>query len=85
MIKECKVILHNDKVAVVLFDDKKIQVPNSEHISNTAYVKFDKGIYSVVSKDDFDKSIKQSKSSKWKAEEAENQATNKDIVMDNEG
>ena len=59
MIKECKVILHNDKVAVVLFDDKKIH--------------------------DFDKSIKQSKSSKWKAEETEDQATNKGIVMDNEG
>lgn len=85
LVKECRVILLNNKVAVVLFDDKKVQVPNSELIGNTAYVKYDNGVYSVISKEDFDKSIKQSKRSKLKAEGAENQSTNKGIVMDNEG
>ena len=32
MIKECNVITRNDKVSVVLFDDKKIQIPTNKSI-----------------------------------------------------
>lgn len=53
MIKECKVILHNDKVAVVMFDKTKVQVPNSELIGKTAFVRFENGKYSIVSKEEF--------------------------------
>lgn len=55
LIKECNVILHNDLVAVVLFDGKEIQVPNSKLIGATAYVKFENEKYTIVSKDKFDK------------------------------
>ena len=58
LIKECNVILHNDKVAVVVFEGKKIQVPNNDLIGKTAYVKFEDGKYTVVSKEELDKSNK---------------------------
>jgi len=58
MIKECDVILHNDKVAVVVFEGKKIQVPNSDLINRTAYIKYEDGKYIVVSKDEASKSYK---------------------------
>lgn len=58
MIKECKVILHNDLVSVVLFDKKEIQVPSNKLIGNTAYVKFDNDKYTVVSKNEFEKFVK---------------------------
>lgn len=55
MIKECDVILHNNKVAVILFDGRKVQVPHNEFIGEMAYIKFDSGKYTVVAKADFDK------------------------------
>ena len=45
MIKECNVITRNDKVSVVLFDDKKIQIPTNKSIKHFAYIQFNKGIY----------------------------------------
>ena len=55
MIKECDIILHNNKVAVVLFDGRKIQIPHSELVGDKAYIKFEDGKYVAVSKEDFDK------------------------------
>lgn len=55
MIKECDVIIHNKKVAVILFEGKEIQVPHNELIGNKAYIKFNRGKYTVVTKGDFDK------------------------------
>ena len=55
MIKECDVIIHNKKVAVILFEGKEIQVPHNELIENKAYIKFDSGKYTVATKADFDK------------------------------
>lgn len=55
MINECDVILHNNKVAVILFDGRRIQIPHNELIENKAYIKFDSGKYTIVTKADFDK------------------------------
>ena len=55
MIKECEVIYRNEKVSVVKFDNKKIQIPNSDLIGRNVYIRFDKGTYTVVSKNEFEK------------------------------
>lgn len=84
MIKECNVILHNDKLAVVLFDGKKIQVPNSNLIGKTAYVKFENEKYTVVSKDELYKSSKKKlKKETVKVEEPVVEET-ENVVIDNE-
>lgn len=84
LIKECKVILHNDLVAVVLFDGKEIQVPNSKLINKTTYVKFENEKYTVVSKDEFEKfnkrNIKKNKVEEKPLEIVEEEK----IVIDNE-
>lgn len=80
MIKECDVILHNNKVVVISFDGKKVQIPHNELIENKAYIKFDKNKYFVVSKDDFNKQNLNVKNKMKKKDE------NKDSisVIDNE-
>lgn len=53
LIKECDVILHNNRVAVILFDGMKIQIPHSELIKEKAYINFENNRYTTISKDDF--------------------------------
>ena len=86
LIKECNVILHNDKVAVVVFEGRKIQVPNSDLIGKTAYVKFEDGKYTVVSKDELDKPKKKFKKETVKVaiEPVVTVEETEDIVIDNE-
>jgi len=55
LIKECDVILHNNRVAVILFDGMKIQIPHSELIKEKAYINFENDKYTIVSKEDFEK------------------------------
>ena len=55
MIKECDVILHNNRVAVILFDGMKIQIPHSELVKEKAYINFENDKYTIVSKEDFEK------------------------------
>ena len=55
MIKECDVILHNNKVAVISFDGTKVQIPHNKLIGNKAYIKFENDRYTIVSKEDFEK------------------------------
>ena len=84
LIKECKVILHNDLVAVVLFDGKEIQVPNSKLINKTTYVKFENKKYIVVSNDEFEKFCKRN-IKKNKVEEKPIEIVDEEnIVKDNE-
>lgn len=90
MIKECDVILHNNKVAVILFDGTKVQIPHSELIENKAYIKFDNNKYFVVSKDDFNKqnlNVKTKKSSNKinELESIEDRDINAAINILNEG
>ena len=72
-------ILHNDEVAVVDFDGKKIQIPNSKLIGKTAFIKYEKGKYTTISKDEFDKYIS-NKSKECKKRETANKL--KDIEID---
>ena len=86
MIKECKVVLHNDKVAVVLFDGNRIQVSNSNLIGKTAYVKYENEKYTVVSKDELDKSSKKKlKTEKLNSKNESVVEVTENIVIDNEG
>lgn len=82
MIKECDIILQNNKVAVVLFDRSKIQIPHSEIIGDKAYIKYENGKYTVVPKEDFNK---QKLNAKVKTKKNSNDE-NKDLisVIDNE-
>ena len=79
MIKECNVITRNDKVSVVLFDDKKIQIPTNKSIKHFAYIQFNKGNYTVVSKEEYDKE-KANESIKNRIQKKNNE----NLVMDNE-
>jgi len=48
MIKECQVILNNEAVSVVKFDDVEVQIPSVGKDTKTVCIKFDNGKYSVV-------------------------------------
>lgn len=48
MIKECRVVLNNDLVTVVLYDDVYVQLPSIHRNSQTVYVDNQWGFYSVV-------------------------------------
>ena len=74
MIKECNVITRNDKVSVVLFDDKKIQIPTNKSIKQ-----FNKGNYTVVSKEEYDK-----EKAKESIKNRIQKKNNENLVMDNE-
>lgn len=50
MIKECKVLLNNEMVTVVKFDDVEIQLPSIHKNDKTIFVKYEDGRYSVVEK-----------------------------------
>lgn len=58
MIKECKVVLHNSAVVVVDFGGTKVQFPATKINDKVAYVEYVNGKYSVVSKEDYEKSLK---------------------------
>jgi hypothetical protein len=58
MVKECKVILHNSAVIVVDFDGTHIQFPAAKTNNETVYVEYVNDRYSIVSKNDYEKSLK---------------------------
>ena len=61
MIKECKVLFHNPHLRSILvdFDGMKIQFTGDIDVNtNTIYVKYEDGIASVASKEDYMKSAK---------------------------
>lgn len=55
MIKECNIISNNGLNMVIDYDGKIIQMPSTHIHNSTCFVKYDKGIYSVVSRDDYEK------------------------------
>lgn len=66
MVKECKVVSGNTLVSVVDYDGKMIQVPSKYTVTGSAYIRCEKGNYSVVSKDEFLDSKKLNKPAKTK-------------------
>lgn len=58
MIKECKVTIQNSFSSVVMFDDIEVQVPTSFVVDGRAFVKYENGVYSVLNKEDYEKSLK---------------------------
>ena len=48
MIKECKVLLNNDAVTVVRFDNKEVQLPPIGHKADVVTVRCENGKYEVV-------------------------------------
>lgn len=48
MVKECLVVLNNDVVTVVKFDDVDIQFPSIQKEAQTVFVNYESGKYSIV-------------------------------------
>ncbi len=48
MVKECLVVLNNDVVTVVKFDDVDIQFPSIQKEAQTLFVNYESGKYSIV-------------------------------------
>lgn len=48
MVKECLVILNNDAVTVVKYDDKNIQFPSIHKDAKKVFVNYENGKYSIV-------------------------------------
>ena len=84
MIKECKVILRNELVMVVLFDGKEIQITSDKQNTTTVFVKLEKGKYSIVSKDEFDRYEKSNKKPKRQIVETKEEKIDESIAIDNE-
>lgn len=55
MIKECNIISNNGLNMVINYDGKIIQMPSIHIHNSTCFVKYDKGFYSVVSREDYEK------------------------------
>ena len=50
MVKECKVLLRNQYIIVVNFDEKKIQMPSDHTDKDTVFVKYENDRYSITCK-----------------------------------
>jgi len=48
MVKECKVILNNDCVTVVIVDGTKVQFPSIHREANTVFVRVENDTYTIV-------------------------------------
>lgn len=48
MTKECLVVLNNEVVTVVRFDDKDVQFPSIRKNTRTVFVNYEDGKYSIV-------------------------------------
>ena len=86
MIKECNVISRNSRVSVVKFDDKKLQIPTSDLVgTTTAYIKYDKKKYTVVSEEEYNKSNKKKTkdTSTVNEETEETETVNEEITDEN--
>lgn len=73
MAKECKVILRNQLVMVVLYGDKKIQMPTDNTDKQTVYVKKENSRYFLVDK------LEEVKPNKYERPK-KNKATETDLV-----
>lgn len=80
MIKECKVILHNSAVMVVDFGGTKVQLPATKINDKIVYVEYIDGKYSVVLKEDYEKSLKLKVSKKTKKVETVDKAVVSEAV-----
>lgn len=81
MIKECKVVLHNQYVTVVEYDGAKIQFPSVGKKVDTVYVKCENNKYSIVPKGEYEKSKQSNKTvSKGKLTKSDNNTDNDDEV-----
>lgn len=58
MIKKCKVVLHNSAVAIADFDGINIQFPATKTDGDVVYVEHSDNRYIIVSKEDYEKSLK---------------------------
>ena len=61
MVKECKVLINNDAVTVIKYDDIKVQVPSIHRTANTVKVLYKNGKYTVVDDDYIEQKSKKKK------------------------
>lgn len=58
MVKECEVLINNDLVTVIKFDDTEVQVPAIKRDAETVKVVFENNSYKVVDDDYKEKPVK---------------------------
>lgn len=69
MVKECKVLINNDIVTVVKYDDNtSIQFPSIHTKEKTVFINYENGKYSIVDKDFKPKNSKKQVSKKKSSE-----------------
>lgn len=80
MIKECSVLLNNEAVTVVKYDDDiTIQFPSINRKAKTVFVKYEDGEYSIVDKDYKESAAKPKKKSTKKKTTIERREIKVDI------
>lgn len=58
MIKECDVILKNKSIFVADYEGSEVQFTTTDLLKeDTVYIKFEKEKYSIVSKEEYEKSL----------------------------
>lgn len=77
MIKECKIVLNNDAVTVVKFDNEEVQFPSiKDDKAKTVYVKFENGEYCIT-----DQKEEKNKGEKLNSVNTDNKDNNQKIVI----
>lgn len=72
MIRECEVVLQNEKVLVIDFNGTMVQLPCIENKRSKVLVKYENGKYTIVTKrDKASKATNGTKNVKEKAKETE--------------
>lgn len=73
MIKECKVLFHNPFINIIVVDFDGVNIQMTGEIkegTETIFVKYENGIATISSKEDYEKSFKSKISKKSKKVEA---------------
>lgn len=86
MIKECKVLSYNPFINIIVVDFEGLHIQMTGKIgegSETIYVKYENGIATVSSKEDYEKSLKPKAVKKPKKVEAPEEVVESETV-DNE-
>lgn len=50
MVKECNVLINNEEVTVVMFNNTEVQFPSIKKECKSVFVSFENGKYSIVEK-----------------------------------
>lgn len=81
MIKECKVLSYNKFLNILVFEYDGKQIQTTSHLDGepkTVFVEYKNGLYRIVSKNEYDKSIQENKKKEKRISKA-----NSSVDLDN--